>query len=197
MKNTHLLIAILAVAATIINTGCPNPPIPPAGPTCKSFDSMPAAQYSQAGTPSYPPGSVILSLGGGLVARIQQINLPGVTTPGMVAVEAAPASLGYGMVVSTNNACIEFDFSGLVVNIQSVSIEFLDKGGKENLAVNGVSYAGELAGAPAMLGGASINVSSTPIPGGNKGKLTITSTTNINKLKIGGQEFSLDNLCYQ
>lgn len=198
MKNTNLIFVFLAAAAAALSTGCgPKPPCPPCL-TCETFDAMSLAQYgtNAGGTVVNPPGSTIFSVAGGVPVRIQNINLSSGTFFGFARIEAAPATFGSGRVVNTNNVCLEFDFSGK--NVKEASIEFQDMGGWENLWVNGAAYSGELTAAPATLGGANVIVTSSPIPGGKTGKVTVKSTTgNINALRIGGQEFHLDNLCYQ
>lgn len=199
MKNTRLIIVFLVAAAAALYMGCcPKPTVCPPCTTCETFDAMPLAQYgtNAGGTVVNPPGSTIFSVAGGVPVLIQNINLPSGAFFGFARIEAAPASFGTGKVVNTNNVCLEFDFSAK--SVKEASIEFQDMGGTENLWVNGAAYSGELTAAPATLGGANVSVASSPMPGGKTGKVTVKSTTgNIKTLRIGGQEFHLDNLCYQ
>jgi hypothetical protein len=76
----------------------------------------------------------------------------------------------------------------------------LDQGGFENLAVNGAPvpiYVGELSSAPTPMGGATVMVTAQSIPGGKAGAVTITATppATIKAVRIGGQEFAIDNVC--
>lgn len=218
MKNTHLIFDFLVALSAILSTGCSNP-APIASPTCETFDAMALAQYDGTKTVTppppapaplppnlpydvlvIPPGTTIFSVAGGVPVSIQSFIIPGgagSSSYRRTRIEAAPASFGSGKVANANYACLEFDFSGK--SVTNVSFGFLDMiiGGKANLSVNGAAYSGGLAAAPATLGGASVSVTSTPLPGGQTGKVTVTSTTGINNLRIGGVEFYLDSLCYK
>lgn len=194
MKNNFLIFTFLAAIAAILYTGC----TPPVTPTCETFDTLPIAQYGTVGgTVTNPPGSTIFSIAGGVPVQIHPIYLlPSGPYFNFAGIEAAPASFGSGNVLNTNNVCVDFNFSGK--NVQEVTIEYIDMGGVENLWVNGAMYVGELSAAPATLGGATVTVTPSSIPGGNKGKVKIkTATGYIYTFWIGGQEFYLDNLCYQ
>lgn len=196
MKNTSLISVFLAALAAVISTGCPKPA---PSSTCETFDGLPLAQYDTLPPTVSPPGSVIFSVAGGVPVSIHSVDLGSGPYFNFAGIEAAPTAFGSGHVVNTNNVCIEFGFSAGGKTVTEASIEFLDMGGTENLWVNGAAYAGELAAAPATLGGASVTVASTPLPGGKKGKVKVkgSATTPIKALRIGGQEFYLDNLCYQ
>ena len=121
-------------------------------------------------------------------------------------VTASPwAAFGTGQVLHTNNATVTFDLDS--VTTDSVCLDILDFGGFEVLEVNGASYSsfhgyGELAAAPLMLGGVQVQVIGNPIiqntstgpqTVGFNGRLVLHG--NVDKLKIGGQEFWVDNLC--
>jgi hypothetical protein len=89
---------------------------------------------------------------------------------------------------------LKFDFSNVGFKVAEVNLEFLDLGGSENLSVNGSTiYAGELTSAPSPMGGVTLMFTTTPAPGGEKGKLTMKGA--VKTLIIGGQEFWLDNVC--
>lgn len=195
MKKTIQISAFL-LAASVFYTACCPKPCPPCL-TCETFDGMPLAQYGKdaGGVIVNPPGSLIFSIVGSVPVRIQNFNYSGGTSYGFARIEPA-VSFGSGKVINTNNVCLEFDFSGN--NIKEISIEFRDMGGTENLAVNGSVYTGELTAVPATLGGAGVKVTSSPVTGGKIGKVTLKSVSgSINTVLIGGQEFHLDNLCYQ
>jgi hypothetical protein len=94
----------------------------------------------------------------------------------------------------TNNINLEFDFSGVGFTPSAVRFEFLDLGGFENISVNDSAiFAGELASAPNPIGGVDISVSTTPVAGDRKGVVILTGA--VQKLKVGGQEFWIDNVC--
>ena len=115
------------------------------------------------------------------------------------------AAFGSGNVMHTNNAVATFELEAIPTD--SVCLDFLDFGGFESLTVNGDRYEspngyGELTGAPAVLGGVTVQVIGSPIiqmtstglnPVGFNGRIVLYG--NVNKLEIGGQEFWIDNLC--
>ena len=86
-----------------------------------------------------------------------------------------------------------FIFSQVGFIPRRVTLAYLDLGGNENISVNGdpfPAFIGELANAPPAMGGANVVV--TPSSGG-AGKVEIDGAVFI--LKIGGQEFWLDDVC--
>ena len=115
------------------------------------------------------------------------------------------AAFGSGNVMHTNNAVATFQLEGIPTD--SVCLDFLDFGGFESLTVNGDRFEspngyGELTGAPAVLGGVTVQVIGSPIiqmtstglnPVGFNGRIVLYG--NVDKLEIGGQEFWIDNLC--
>jgi len=75
-----------------------------------------------------------------------------------------------------------------------VTFEFLDMGGFENISVNGSPmFTGDISAVPGSLGGAAVSVSSTPAAGGKTGLVTLAGA--IQKLRVGGQEFWINNVC--
>ena len=202
MKKNILIFTSLAAVALMLYTGC-CPKLPcPCLPMCETFDAQALnQQYGKVGgVVANPPGSVIFSATGNVPVHIQNIDL---SPSGMffefARVEAAPASFGSGQVVNTNNVCLEFDFAGK--NVKEVSIEFLDLGGSENIFVNGAQVlVGEITTfGTATVGGVQVSVGGlATVPGGKKGKITAKRvTSDIKSFRVGGQEFYLDNLCYQ
>jgi hypothetical protein len=114
-------------------------------------------------------------------------NFAQVDPPGMI------PGLGSGQTLGINNLGVEFDFSALGFVPMEVTFDFADLGGFENLAINHLPvpvYAGELTGAPCPLGGVSCNFTTTP---GGLGTGTLTGP--VTHLRIGGQEFWIDNVC--
>ncbi|HEX7041127.1 MAG TPA: hypothetical protein VF202_13495, partial [Trueperaceae bacterium] len=103
-------------------------------------------------------------------------------------------AMGTDQDMGTNNINLAFDFTQLQFEPAKVTLDFLDLGGFENLAVNGSTlFAGELSAAPATVGGATVTVTTTPVPGGVSGTLELTGA--IDMVQVGGQEFWLDDVC--
>lgn len=93
-----------------------------------------------------------------------------------------------------SNIAANFDLGGLPC-VASVSFDFSDLGGVENLAVNGASlYVGDLSAIPAAIApGVTASVITAAIPGGVTGRVTLTG--DVRKLLVAGQEFWMDDLC--
>lgn len=112
-------------------------------------------------------------------------------------IDNAPFPFGSGQSIRSNNINLFFDFSRLPFRVSRVKLAFLDLGGYENLSINGSPiHVGELTATPAFLGGASVSVSSSPLPppfGGKTGSVVIKGT--VKSLMIGGQELWLDEVC--
>lgn len=108
----------------------------------------------------------------------------------------APAGFGTKEVFNTNNITLKFNFI-YSLKFLTITFDYLDMGGTENLSVNGDLYSGELNKAPAILGQANITVTYAPIPLPARGKTgTVTITGLVKEFKIGGQEFYIDNVCF-
>ena len=109
------------------------------------------------------------------------------TTAGSVRVYDQQWAGGSGPDVFVGNINVNFLFTYPCTRI---TLKYNDGGGNENLRVNGqlanVTSLAQLHGT--TLGG--VNVSVT---GGPQGTLTLQGT--INSFKIGGQEFSIDDIC--
>lgn len=112
---------------------------------------------------------------------------------------------GNGYVMHTNNATVEFDLAAL--NADTICLHMLDLGGYEYLEVNGQPFSsfndyGGLMNAPSALGGVNVQVSGFPIETMVGGALDTTGYQmqlhlygNVQTLKVGGQEFWIDNMC--
>lgn len=164
---------------------------------CFTFDApLPiGTQYgSSVGTTS---GSVVLA-SNGITLAVEDFYYsysPLAWNFGVVTVNAPSSSFGTDQVLGVNNINVAFDFSGLPALPSEVRLEFQDIGGVENLSVNGDSpyYIGSLEAAPTTIGGASVSVYTSPITNGRLGVLVVRGM--IKTLVIGGQEFSIDNVC--
>ncbi|MFQ5638520.1 MAG: FlgD immunoglobulin-like domain containing protein [bacterium] len=102
---------------------------------------------------------------------------------------------GVGKFVFISNLNLCFDFTKSCFNATKVSFEFQDSGGEENISVNGETvFTGELTDAPADIAtGVTLTVDVDPVT--NTGKATLQGS--IASFCVGGQEFSLDNVCIE
>lgn len=162
----------------------------PQSAACIDFEA-PLAVGDQFGSPTYAPGDVVFSQGGIEVAVAEFHD--GAPTLNHADIMAAPPVFGSGQVVFLNNIALVFDFTGLAFSPQRVTMDYLDQGGEENLAVNddpAPAYAGELTATTSPLGGVDLTFSSSGSGAGSAEFLGLTE-----KLLVGGQELSLDNVC--
>ena len=103
---------------------------------------------------------------------------------------------GSGTALRTNNVTAGFDFSS--IDVDTLCFDFVDMGGSEELTINGATFLstsgyGNLMFAPAILGGVDVSITGTPLGFGFVGRVVLTG--DVNNLKIGGQEFWIDNVC--
>ncbi len=152
------------------------------------------------------PGDFIFNEGG-VDVSIDELNgflYP--VTYGRIAIVHSPlASFGVDQVMNTNNTTALFDLSAIVTD--SICLEWLDLGGHEVLEINGHLVSspdgyGQLLGLPTSIGGTSVQITGNPVITvvggvptitGYQGKLVIVGE--VDSLRIGGQEFWIDNLC--
>ncbi|HET9768096.1 MAG TPA: hypothetical protein VFS60_14675 [Thermoanaerobaculia bacterium] len=190
--------------------------------------ALPTAALAQDGkptpTPPGPPGAVCLDFEAPLVLGTVYGRpvgqLPGdlafVSQNVSVTVEAfrrpsagfafehaqivnPPRSFASGQSLRSNNIGLQFDFRAIGFTPKRVTLQFLDLGGYENLAVNGLPvpvYVGELAGAPSPIGGVAVAVTTVPLLPPISGKTgTLELTGPVSTLRIGGQELWIDSVC--
>lgn len=161
---------------------------------CVDFEP-PLTVGTQYGAPAgHSSGDVVFTTNG-IPVSVHDFSFPGGGGTFNVAnIDLAPVPFGSGQSMRTNNINLEFDFSNIGFAPNAVKFEFLDIGGFENLSVNGSPiFAGELSAAPNPIGGANISVSTTPVAGGKKGIVILTGA--VQKIRVGGQEFWIDNVC--
>lgn len=159
---------------------------------CVRFEA-PLAVGTQYGTPAGQHSGDVIFTTNGIPVSVHDFNFAGGGgTFNLALIDVAP--FGSGQSLRTNNINLEFDFGNIGFVPSIVKFEFLDLGGIENIAVNGSPiFAGDFSALPASLGGATISVTTTPVAGGKKGIVTLVGA--IQKLRIGGQEFWIDNVC--
>lgn len=161
---------------------------------CVDFE-LPLTVGTQYGAPaSHNPGDVVFT-SNGIPVSVHDFNFTGGGgTFNVATIALAPVPFGTGQSINTNNINLEFDFSTLGFVPKEVSFEFLDLGGFENISVNGSPiFTGELSSVPTPIGGVNISVSTTPVTGGKTGTVILTGA--VQKLRVGGQEFWIDNVC--
>jgi hypothetical protein len=114
-----------------------------------------------------------------------------------VEIEAVNCGFGYDQRAWFNNAALVFDLSP--VTTEGVSFIFWDRGGEENLQVNGSTefVVGKFEDLPAVVApGVTCVVESVyedTCYGGEIGRLTLLG--NIDELRIAGQELAVDSIC--
>ncbi len=111
--------------------------------------------------------------------------------------EISPNVLGFSFAntMGINNVTNHYDIAASGIVSTSVSFDYLDLGGEENLQVNGaLYYVGELHLAPtAIAPGVTFSVTTTPVGGGLRGHVVLTGQ--VDYLVVGGQEFWIDTIC--
>lgn len=110
-------------------------------------------------------------------------------TFGLATVSDGSSGINSSHDVFLSNINFKFDFSYFDEVPNYITFDFVDQGGHENLAVNGGTiYAGELANA-ALPSGVILFIS------GMGSYYRATLLGDISSLTVGGQEFSIDNIC--
>ena len=115
----------------------------------------------------------------------------------------APVNFGFGSnVLRFNNCGADFDIALAAalhgITVTEVEFHWLDLAGiagDENLQVNGaVLFTGEIDAFPAAIApGVTYSTTSLPVPGGKKGVATLVGK--VDKLRLGGSEFWVDEIC--
>lgn len=191
--KSRIALFITVTLTLIMVAGCSHHRRPTACLVCVDFEP-PLAIGTKYGTPSNNPGDVVLTTNGIPVSVHKFDFVGGGGTFNYATVEMPPALFGKNQVLNTNNINVGFDFGNIGFTPTEVQLEFLDLGGIENISVNGSPiFAGDLSNAPAQIGGVNIFVAVMPTTGGNMGIVTLKGP--VKELKIGGQEFWIDNVC--
>lgn len=109
----------------------------------------------------------------------------------------APGIPGFGFdrVMWLGNVSNTYDIAALGIQTAMVTFEYADLGGVENLQVNGAAlYIGDMHLAPAAIApGVTCVVNTYSITGGLGGEVTLIG--DVQKLRVAGQEFMIDNIC--
>jgi hypothetical protein len=157
---------------------------------CVDFEMLPlGAEY---GNGIHTIGEVIFTEND-IPVRVEYFEWPGGGgTFGTATVIDGSASYGTGQAMWTDNINLAFDFSGLAEQPNWVTFDFEDYGGDENISVNGFPiWSGELSMA-VMPPGFTFYITGM----GSYMQATIFSHSDpITELLVGGQEFTIDNVC--
>ena len=166
------------------------------GHECIDFEP-PLAVGTQFGTPvGQSSGDAVLT-STGIAVALADFDTGHGTAFGLASIDNAPPALGGGQVLRLNNIALDIDFSGLPFPVHEVSFDFLDRGGLDNLGVNGVPppLIGNLTSAPPTIAGLNVAVTAGPVGPGSatRGRVVLSGAVEI--LRIGGQELWIDNVC--
>lgn len=165
-------------------------------PVCVYFDT-PLYADSVGGPHGNAPGDVWFTENS-IPVTLHIFHHPAPDPPsfGEAFVRPAFAGFGSGKIARTSNINLGFDFSGVGFTPASVTFDWRDYGGHENLKVNGSGiYVGELTASPSPMGGAAVAHAWFWGGGGVFKQGTTTLTGPVTYLRVGGQEFFLDNVC--
>lgn len=162
---------------------------------CVDFEP-PLTLGTQYGGSGHNSGDLAFTTNG-VPISVYEFNFNGGSAFRVAYIEVPSLPFSSGQCIRTNNINLEFDFSQLGFQTSQVDLRFLDAGGFENLSVNGSPiFVGELRSAPASIGGVGlvVNTESFPPPSSNvKGTLILRGE--VKTLRIGGQEFCIDQVC--
>ncbi len=174
---------------------CHNGYAPGPGPCDFEVDHQSLAMGATWGSATNVPGDLIF-IEDGIPVLLDVIHYSTGSGFNLCRVDPTPdASFGFDRVMNLNNIANRYDISALGITTSSVTFEYLDYGGDENIQVNGATwYVGDLATLPATVApGVTMNVMTYAVPGGLRGEVTLTG--DVQNLLVAGQEFYIDNIC--
>ncbi|HST62702.1 MAG TPA: hypothetical protein VLK84_28610 [Longimicrobium sp.] len=198
MKTPHrlALAALLPLAAACSDQSVTETATAPAGPsavvgvppTCVTFGPNPPSGTVWGVPAGNAPGTVV-HVENSIDVSVDRLALPGgVFVYDLARLEDA-ALIGWGTLNSVHMRDISTTYHFMAAGgwvPMRVRFQYQDLGAVENLAVNGALYVGNIAAAPAALGGATVVV--------GPGWVDISGAP-INTVRIGGQNFRVDNVC--
>ena len=183
----RIVFCVMAVALALMLVAC----------ECVTFN--PLAASTQYGPPTYSSGSLVFTENN-IPVRVFDFGSGGSFNFCKVLPASAYPGFGLGNIMNTNNITLELDFSGLSFQPRKVIFGYMDLGGTEHLRVNNeatTEFVGELQSMILPYNIASgvqvTSITKIPTQGGFKGRVTVVGSVNL--LRVGGQEFFLDNLC--
>ncbi len=198
MTTNKIPYLVFIAVLTLALAGCNGPN--PAATACVDFEAPLVLGTYYGSNAGQQPGDVAFGTADGITVTVEKFYFTnGGNTFGSAHIVNAFPGFGKGQIMQFNNLNLGFDFGKLGFTPSLVTQDVLDMGGFENISVNGYPtppFAGELASAPNPLGSVSISFSPTTVPTppvGKRGPLTLKGA--VTNLTIGGQEFSIDNVC--
>lgn len=163
---------------------------------CIDFEP-PLVQGTKYGAPAGHVSGNLVFTSKGIPVTIWDFNVTsgGASRFNFAQIATPQITFSSGQSISPNNINLEFDFSKLNFKVSQVQFKFLVQGGFENIAVNGSPiFVGDLPSAPNPIGGVRYTIISDPhVFGSRSGTMILDGA--IQKLKIGGQEFWIDQVC--
>lgn len=206
MRRSRSSPALLAPLALVLAAACasadaptaPSKPepveaLPALAPVCIDFNVPPLG--TTWSVPGFPAGSWLFTETG-VPVYSQPLLLPGpVSVYNFGRVEVPPVAIGAGPTGRAERFTYLVDFANVPFVITSVTFEWLDLGGVENLSASGSPvFIGELDSPPATIGGFPVNSAWTPLSGGgDKGRTRIGG--NARRVLIGGEKLWVDRIC--
>ena len=183
-KSKRIWMSIWLLALIILASGCTK---------CVKFNTLPVG--TEWGTPAGHSSGDVVHAEEGIEVSVHDFYWSATRTHlGKTRVGTSFTGSG-GLAINTNNINLEFDFTDLFLTPDEVVVIFRDTGGYENISINGSAVLiGELASGSTS--GVSWTVTDSPEstnPHNRVGTLIING--DVEKLKIGGQEFWIDSVC--
>jgi hypothetical protein len=145
------------------------------------------------------PGDLVFTEDG-IGVRVDNFELGGGPIFNVCRVDPTFGGFGDFHIMMVNNIDMVYDFAALPFAVGKVTIEFLDQGGRENLQVNGGTlYIGDLDTVvpPTPEPGIDFFLTEAATPSGLQGTITLVAQPGsfIKRVRLGGQEFFVDNIC--
>jgi hypothetical protein len=187
MRRATLSLSLLLAAAA-----CADAPalLAPAGEgsavgiqsvACVTFDGIPSGTPWGAWAGHAP--NTLVHVENGIGVRVREFDSGGGLLYGNALVDVpSPGNLNAAHTWRVNLA---FDVTRVGFRVNHVRFLYQDGGPTENLKVNGALYVGDIASAPAVLGGATVTVT-----GGS-----VTLSGPIQTVEVGGDTFAVDSFC--
>jgi hypothetical protein len=184
LKSKRVWMWIWFLALIILASGCTK---------CVKFDTVPTG--TEWGTPAGHSSGDVVHAEEGIEVSVHNFYWTATRTH-LGRTRVAPSFTGSGgQAINTNNINLEFDFTDLFFTPDKVVLIFRDTGGSENISVNDSTVLiGELASGSTS--GVSWTVTDSPEPTNPHNRVgTLTIDGDVERLKIGGQEFWIDSVC--
>jgi hypothetical protein len=183
-KSKSIWMSIWLLALIMLASGCTK---------CVKFNTVPTG--TEWGTPAGHSSGDVVHTEKGIKVSVQDFYWSATQTTFRKTKADTSFMSSSEKAINTNNINLEFDFTDLFFSPDKVVVIFRDTGGIENISVNGSSVLiGELASGSTS--GVTWTVADSPEPNNPHNRVgTLTIDGDVEKLKIGGQEFWIDSVC--